>query len=146
MKPLRLLSVLLVSHVLFAGIPACSGAPEASSGFPAAPYTSVSTDHQALTLELRTAPTQPPERGTNLMQLRVVDAARAPKDGLQLSVVPWMPAHGHGSPTVPTVTATGDGTYRVDGVDLPMPGTWELRVHAVGAGMDERATILVEVR
>ena len=37
-----------------------------------------------------------------------------------------MPEHKHGMNYRPTVTATGDGRYRADGLMLHMAGKWEL--------------------
>jgi hypothetical protein len=38
----------------------------------------------------------------------------------------WMPEHKHGMNYRPTVTATGDGRYRAEGLMLHMAGKWEL--------------------
>jgi hypothetical protein len=46
-----------------------------------------------------------------------------------------MPAHGHGMPTQPEVTADlGSGDYRVDGMAFQMGGYWvvDVRVSADG--------------
>ncbi len=68
------------------------------------------------------------------MLLSVTDAMGTPADGLSLSVVPWMPAMGHGSSMECMVTPRGNGDYLVTNLMCPMPGTWELRVS--GAGSD----------
>jgi hypothetical protein len=57
--------------------------------------------------------------------------------GLSLDVVPWMPAMGHGSSTVPSVRDEGDGIYVVDHVVLFMPGQWDLRTAVSGALVDK---------
>ena len=67
-----------------------------------------------------------PVRGNHTVQL-VVTSAGAPADDLALTIVPWMPAMGHGTSITPTVTPLGDGAYQLDDVDLFMPGLWELR-------------------
>jgi hypothetical protein len=38
----------------------------------------------------------------------------------------WMPEHKHGMNYRPTVTATGEGRYRAEGLMLHMAGKWEL--------------------
>ena len=45
----------------------------------------------------------------------------------------WMPEHKHGMNYRPTVTATGEGRYRAEGLMLHMAGKWEL-VFEVRAG------------
>ena len=76
---------------------------------------------------MRTAPSQPPPRGTCTVEFVVTDAAGAPKDGLDVTLVPWMPAHGHGASVKPTIVAKGNGRYVATNVDFFMPGQWELR-------------------
>lgn len=70
--------------------------------------------------------------------LHVEDAAGAPVRGAQLQVAGGMPAHDHGLPTEPHVTAEpGAGDYRVDGLQFQMPGAWVLTVTVDGpAGVD----------
>jgi hypothetical protein len=116
--------------VLCALLVACAPAADGSTAFPEAPYATTQTG--AYTIALRTSPSQPPPRGEMDLLLSVSDGA--PVDGLNLVVVPWMPAMGHGSSIAPTVTPKGGGDYLVTNVVLPMPGTWELRVS--GAGSD----------
>ncbi|HEY1547480.1 MAG TPA: FixH family protein [Kofleriaceae bacterium] len=57
----------------------------------------------------------------------------APVDGLDLDLVPWMPAMGHGTSIVPSITGLGSGVYALDDVDLFMAGLWELRTTSGGA-------------
>ncbi len=51
--------------------------------------------------------------------------------GAELTVVPWMPGHGHGSPKTPEVIEEGDGTYLVTNLFYSMPGHWELQIDVV---------------
>ncbi len=128
---------------------ACSsGAPAPTTeGFPAPAYASLATDHTQLSVELRTAPAQPPTRGTSSAELRVHDASGKARDGLALTVTPWMPAHGHGTSVMPVVTPTGDGAYVVEQLAFTMPGTWELRIAMTGeGGFEDHATTTIEVR
>jgi len=53
--------------------------------------------------------------------------------------------HGHGTPTVPTVTEVGDGVYDV-GILYPMTGRWELRVEVSRADMQDRFVVEQNVR
>lgn len=125
---------------------AASSSPAPSTdAFPEAPYTSLATKGQ-LSVELRTAPSQPPPRGESSAELRIQDATGVPRDGLTLRVTPWMPAHGHGAPSSPVTTPLGDGAYRVDALELPMPGTWELRIEISGpGGFEDHATTRLDV-
>lgn len=82
----------------------------------------------ALKIELMDATPAPPQKQSNAMVLKLVDAAGAPVDGATLSVTPFMPDHGHGSSVKPTVMPMGAGVYAVSNVYLPMPGLWRLTV------------------
>ncbi|HXN30815.1 MAG TPA: FixH family protein [Polyangiaceae bacterium] len=121
--------------------PADAGRPPA---FQAAPYlslttTSVSGGPGALAVDVRTSP-QPPQRGTVAVELTVTNVAdAAPRDGLTVRVVPWMPQDDHGASIAPVVTAQGDGKYLVTGIDLFMPGRWELRTTFAGPVTDQAA-------
>ena len=81
----------------------------------------------------------PPSRGRNTFTLRVLDAASKPIAGAQISLSEFIPAHGHSSPTIPTVTPTGEG-YTVGPVSLFMPGLWEVTIEAEASGARDRAT------
>jgi hypothetical protein len=50
-----------------------------------------------------------------------------------------MPEHKHGMNYRPTVTATGEGRYRADGLMLHMAGKWELVFEVRAKGSVERA-------
>lgn len=106
---------------------------DASAGFPAKAYASLSTDAH-LQVEVRTAPSQPPALGASSIELRVHDATGTPRDGLTLTVSAWMPAHGHGAHGTPVITPLGDGVYRVESLSLTMAGTWQLRIAMSGEG------------
>ncbi len=38
---------------------------------------------------------------------------------------PYMPQHGHGASTLPTITAQGGGVFSVAAIDFFMAGYWE---------------------
>jgi hypothetical protein len=122
-------------------LPACSsgGTPGGPVTFPDTPLSILTSDLGKLHLEVRTAPVQPPSRGLCTVELTVTDAATgAPADGLSLTVVPWMPAHGHGSSVQPTVTPLGQGRYVIGDVSLFMAGYWQLRT-TFSNGVDDSA-------
>lgn len=132
-----------VSTVSLVLLAAC-GAPTSTStssgslaSFPAAPLQTLASNSGTFTVEVRTGPDQPPPLGQSAAQLTVEDAStHAPVDGLDLSVVPWMPAMGHGSSVTPTVTPMGNGVYLVSNIFMYMPGTWQLRTTLVGQDTD----------
>lgn len=44
--------------------------------------------------------------------------------GCTVEVTPFMPDHGHGANTPPTVSEVGDGAYQASPIDLFMRGLW----------------------
>lgn len=87
------------------------------------------------TVKILDAQPAPPVKGTNVLTLQVSDSAGAPVNGATLTVVPFMPDHGHGSAVAPVVTALGaDGKYTVDKLYLAMSGLWEIRVNVTAPG------------
>jgi|HubBroStandDraft_6_1064221.scaffolds.fasta_scaffold959447_2 hypothetical protein len=121
---------------------ACSssaGPPVEAGSFPETAYATATSDGMKLVVEVRTAP-QPPVAGMNEAELVVSDSRTGQGvDGLSLGVVPWMPAMGHGTSIVPSVTAQGNGRYLVTNLSLFMPGTWELRTTVTGPVSDHVA-------
>jgi len=130
-------------------VAACVGCGDASA--PAAPPLSfgpdpdqmVTSDSGALTVAVRFSP-DPPTTGEDAAQLAFTDASGAPVAGLDLSVVPWMPAHGHGTSVNPTVTETSPGVFVASPLYLFMPGSWELRM-TVGGTVDDTAKASFEL-
>jgi hypothetical protein len=88
---------------------------------------------------------EPARKGTNDVVFRVLDRAGGPADDLSVGTQPWMPAHGHGTATVPAVTALGDGFYWAMPVSLYMAGRWELRTTITG-DVTDRVVFVVDVR
>ena len=72
------------------------------------------------------------------------DAGAPAPDGLTMTTPPiggsgkpadpFMPMHGHGAATVPTVTAQGGGTFSVAAIDFFMAGYWELYLELTPPG------------
>jgi hypothetical protein len=130
---------------------ACGGGEAASPQGDAGPFGSVTSDNKALTLEVRTGPDQPPTRGLSTVELDITDANSGDaKDGLELTIVPWMPAMGHGTSVKPVVAADGGGHYTVSNVNLYMGGAWDLRI-AIANGPDagddaDHATVHFKIR
>jgi YtkA-like len=112
----------------------CSAGDDGGSAtsFGPTPLTTLTSESAALTVEVRTAPEQPPSRGVTAVEYRVSGKDGAPVSGLVLSVVPWMPDMGHGTSITPTVEEMGDGRYVISDVELFMPGQWDLRTAVTG--------------
>jgi len=119
---------------------ACSGsaAPsESSTEYSKDPLLTLKTESAGLDVEVRTLPSQPPVLGNSSVQLIFRDPATGEaQSGLDLQVVPWMPAMGHGSSVTPTVTETEPGSYELTGLVMFMPGTWQLRTTLTGPVAD----------
>ena len=113
-------------------------APGGPPKFGTEAFTTATGQSSALTVAVRTSP-QPPPRGTIAVEFTVTNTAGAPIDDLSLAVRPWMPAHGHGTSVVPTVTPEGQGKYLSTNVDLFMPGHWELQTSFSGPVTDYAA-------
>jgi hypothetical protein len=94
---------------------------------------SMKSDLGAFVIDVSSDP-RPPSRGTNQFVYTISDAGGAKVDGLTLKVVPWMPAHGHGTQIEPTITARGLGVYEIEDVVFFMPGRWELRTTFLASG------------
>ena len=76
-------------------------------------------------------------RGNYTLQYVVTRAADgSPVDDLDLAIVPWMPAMGHGTSITPSVTGLGSGAYELDDIDLYMAGVWQLRTTPDGDSSD----------
>ena len=112
-------------------------APTGSDSFPVERLMLVATDSGRQNVEVRTAPDQPPSRGNVSMQWSITDATSGEaQTGLELKVVPWMPAMGHGTTVPPRVVEASPGIYEIRNLYLFMPGTWQIRTDLVGASTD----------
>lgn len=110
---------------------ACSGAPRPER-IPAFDEPVLSESGE-LTAQLTSAPEAVPVRGENQIWLELRETATgAAVEGLELTVLPFMPAMGHGSGTEPSVTELRAGRYQLDRVSLTMSGLWELRTTISG--------------
>mgnify|MGYP000453238656 CR=1 FL=1 len=59
-------------------------------------------------------------------KILVIDVNGKPISDADISLSGGMPAHGHGLPTKPIITAIGNGEYLIEGLKFSMMGTWEL--------------------
>lgn len=82
--------------------------------------------------------------GDNAFDLYVVDGSDNAVSGLMITVVPWMPAHGHGASMDTLVTDQTDGHYLVQPY-FQMGGMWELQMTLDDGVNVDTATPTVEV-
>ena len=88
----------------------------------------------------------PPARGNNSWQIVLSSMSNgtvgAPMDGMasNITVTPYMPDHGHGTPILVEVMAVDGqaGTYTLDPLNLWMPGLWQNTIEVTqGSGSAE---------
>ena len=114
-----------------------------SLNFNGAAAQTVASSSGQLTIDIRWSP-DVPLRGSDAAQLTFLDASGNPVDGLDLSIVPWMPAHGHGTAVQPEIMPTAPGVQVATPLYLFMSGEWQLRMTITGA-MDDAAIATVEI-
>lgn len=128
---------------------ACSDSGSADTGtFATTPAAVLTTKAGSFRIAVHSAPDATPSRGVNALRLVVTKIADgAPASGLDLDIVPWMPAMGHGASVKPSVApSTEPGVYTVSNVNLFMPGLWEIRATIGGATQADHATAQFEVQ
>lgn len=137
-----------LAAIVVTGLVGCgsSGAEPTDSvvTFPRDALTKVTSEGGLAQIEVRVAPQQPPIRGVNTVELTITNSAGKPVSSLVVGVTPWMSAHGHGASTRPEVKEAGSGRYIATGVNLFMPGRWDLRITLAGEVTD-RATATLDV-
>ena len=112
--------------------------------FSGSPALSVTSTSGALGAAVRFSP-ESPVVGLDAAELTITDASGAVVSGLTVVVVPWMPAHGHGSSTRPSVSEEAPGVYVATPINFFMPGEWELRT-TVSGPVDDTVTPAVVVQ
>lgn len=98
----------------------------------------------AYTLDLAFSP-DPPQVGRLEIGLDVTDALGEPVPGCVVDVRSWMPEHGHGGATDPSLVASEGGHYDLDWT-CGMAGHWELTVVLACPAGDDGAVVDVDVR
>jgi YtkA-like len=91
-----------------------------------APGLSITSTGKQMKFTLLSSDPAPPARGNDTWKLSIANAAGQPLSGLNVSVLPFMPDHGHGTSVTPTVTANSDATYTVTPLYFFMPGVWQI--------------------
>lgn len=129
-----------------AAVAACGSPADPSSPplvFSGPPVETVTSASGAVTVSLRWSPATP-VKGYDAAELTFTDPAGDPVDGLGVSVVPWMPAHGHGTTVQPTLMPAGPGVQIATPLYLFMSGRWQLRTTLTGP-IDDAVTPTVDI-
>lgn len=142
------LGALVAAALALAGCGSAPTPPPPELTFGGPPNLTVASDSGALAIALWWSPSQPTV-GYDAAQLSITDAAGAPVAGATVTVVPFMPAHGHGGSVLPTVAESSPGVYVATPLDFFMSGTWQLRTRiqdaADAASIDDTAAPSVDV-
>ena len=107
--------------------PSQSAAPTASARATPAPNVQVGvlSEEGLFVGSWVSDPGTPPINVVHEWVLHIETAAGEPVEGATVGLNGDMPAHGHGMPTEPRVTADlGGGDYRVEGMAFQMGGYW----------------------
>jgi hypothetical protein len=86
-----------------------------------------------------------PVKGNNRVELRLTTRDNAPISGATVTLLPWMPAHAHGTSVKPTVVETAPGVFSATSVYLYMAGQWQLRI-GISGSIDDSAIATYDVR
>ena len=92
--------------------------------------------------KLLSADPAPPARGDNtwILQVNAMSGGTvgSPISGASITAAPFMPAHQHGSPKEVVITPMPDaGQYKLEPVNMWMPGVWETTIQTTGTGNDD---------
>jgi len=116
-----------------AGVVNCASDPRVAAY---TPNMTVNSKGGAMKVALVSSTPAPPATHLNDWTLKVTDAGGTPLPSLTLNVGTLMPDHGHASPTTPTITNKGGGTYEIGQLNLFMPGVWHVWFFTPGAPSD----------
>lgn len=98
------------------------------------------------TVYWRADPPKIPVAAHFAIELLVCPRAQASR-ATAIAVDARMPAHGHGMNYKPSLRSLGGDRYRVEGLMLHMPGSWELVFEVTGGdGTRARATQTIQLR
>ena len=112
------------------------GSGDAGLSFSSTPIQTVRSDSGSLSIAVYAQQGRSPARGVNAFRYMITDSGGAPVNGIQVTVLPFMPAMNHGSSVMPMVSGEGAGAYVVSNVVFAMPGRWELNCTFTGPVTD----------
>lgn len=92
----------------------------------------------ALSVRLVDALPAPPDRGDNRWVIQI-EAGDTMLTDCALTVEPDMPLHGHGTTPV-EISEMGDGQYKLEAMNLFMPGLWIIPIQATCGEVTDTVT------
>lgn len=103
------------------------------------------TGDNGLNVTLQNSDPAIPVRGDNSWVFEMKDDADEPLTGVAdaTSVTPRMPAHGHGTSVIARVEEEDDAIYRMDPINLFMPGVWEVGISVETSDFTDSVTFSV---
>ena len=145
----RLLPSLLCAAAL-AGCAAGDPGPSGPIAFTGPPQQTLASASGELHVDVRWWP-QPVHVGDGAVELAIAGVNGTPAAGVSLSVLLWMPAHGHGTSVQPQVSETAPGVFVAAPLYLHMPGEWELLMSmstatSMPGTVDDQATASLTVQ
>jgi hypothetical protein len=120
-----LIRSLICGAALIAGCAAGDPRGDGPVVFSGPPQQTLASASGQLHVDVRWWP-QPVHVGDGAVELAIAGPDGAPAAGASLSVLLWMPAHGHGTSVQPEVFETAPGVFVAEPLYLHMPGEWEL--------------------
>jgi hypothetical protein len=144
----------LISFVVMFLLAACDDAPPPAATVPVAPATvmglvasEVVSMGGGYRLSVAHAPTPIPQNQVHGWTVHLADSTGRPVIGAQFSPVSGgMSMHGHGLPTQPEITRElGNGDYQLEGLKFHMAGRWELHLPFSVNGVQDSATLLLDL-
>jgi hypothetical protein len=88
----------------------------------------------------------PLSQGKNDFQVSIHDVAtNAPVTSAVVELSAIMPAMAHDAPDAPMIEELASGTYLARDVALPMPGRWEVHVHASKTNTQDDAKFVYDI-
>jgi hypothetical protein len=114
-------------------------------GFRAPVGESVLSLDGAIRFEVLEATPTTPSVGANswLVELDIDSEDAVTLTEEDITVTPFMPDHGHGSPSAVLVHEVEEGGLRLEPITLFMPGLWNVTLNIQGQGLDDVITIPV---
>jgi hypothetical protein len=79
------------------------------------------------------------QQGLNEWVVTITDSSGNPVSGT-VNESAFMPDHGHGSPTLPTITPKGNGQYDISEINLSMSGVWTITITVASPSLNDSAT------
>lgn len=91
--------------------------------------------------------TKPLNVGRNTIELVIHDKSTGKplERKIEIEIIPWMPAHEHGSNEVPIVKEKGRGQYLVERLNFTMPGEWDIYIKIKEGKREDTAVFKVSI-